>query len=171
VKSLFIDWFAPAIDVKVSVFLKELKDVIVLSTTSNASDDQDSFTFRRYLMKGPSTKIALQERGPSFTLRLDRAKAAENTVWRKAMQLPKELRPKKRKNVASKETGQKRGKLHLGKQVFDQIHTVHHGESKKKKLRLQQQAAAPAAASAAGDGSTSKSADSNANGLALTAKE
>ncbi|CAE7193699.1 Rpf2 [Symbiodinium sp. CCMP2592] len=38
------------------------------------------------------------------------------------------------KNVKTTEMGKRIGKFHLGKQDFNQIHTIHHGASKKRKL-------------------------------------
>merc|ERR1711972_1063805 len=82
---------------------------------------------------GPRVEIA--EIGPRFTLEIDRTKDPERDRWKQAIKVPKEVKPKKVKNVSSDSMGKKRGRIHMGKQDFDQIVTVHHGEAKRKKLR------------------------------------
>merc|ERR1712129_191333 len=42
---------------------------------------------------------------------------------------------KKTKNIKTEAMGKVRANIHLGKQLFDNIHTVHHGKAKDKKLR------------------------------------
>merc|ERR1711862_547776 len=78
----------------------------------------------------------LEEIGPSFKMELDRAKEPDRERWKSAIKVPKEIKSKKVKNVAKDYMGKRRARIHLGRQDFDQIHTVHHGESKRKKLKL-----------------------------------
>jgi len=77
----------------------------------------------------------LEETGPSFKLVLDRTREPDKDRWKQAIKVPKAAKPKKEKNVKTTDLGKRIGKYHLGKQDFNQIHTVHHGESKKRKLR------------------------------------
>ncbi|CAE8628954.1 unnamed protein product, partial [Polarella glacialis] len=107
---------------------------------------------RRYRlqMKKSGSKLPraeMEEIGPHMNLSLDRTKDPDKDRWKMAIKTPKAAKPKKEKNVTTKEMGKRVGKFHLGKQDFNSIHTVHHGESKKKKLK-----AAVAANSAKGEG-------------------
>ncbi|CAE7865713.1 unnamed protein product [Symbiodinium microadriaticum] len=95
--------------------------------------------FRRYrlLMQksgGRLPRIEMKELGPSFQLTLDRTREPDKDRWKQAIKVPKAAKPKKVKNVKTTEMGKRIGKFHLGKQDFNQIHTIHHGASKKRKL-------------------------------------
>ncbi|CAJ1460426.1 unnamed protein product [Effrenium voratum] len=90
------------------------------------------------------------------------ARDPDKDRWKQAIKLPKAAKPKKVgapvpigssvKNVKTTQMGKTVGKFHLGKQDFNQIHTVHHGASKKKKLaalgKAKAEGSAPAFAAA-----------------------
>jgi len=80
-------------------------------------------------------RVELTEIGPRFTMRVDRVKEADRERWKQAIKVPKELKKKKVKNIKTESMGKVRANIHLGKQLFDSIHTVHHGKAKDKKLR------------------------------------
>mmetsp|Transcript_72505 Transcript_72505/g.225216 ORF Transcript_72505/g.225216 Transcript_72505/m.225216 type:complete len:337 (-) Transcript_72505:97-1107(-) len=81
-------------------------------------------------------RVELEEVGPHMRLALDRVKDPDRDRWKQSIKVPKGLKPKKVKSVTNdKQTGKKRGRIHLGKQDFNQIHTVHHGKTKEKKLK------------------------------------
>merc|ERR1712039_290546 len=80
-------------------------------------------------------RVELVETGPQFKLSHDRTRDPEKERWRMAIKVPKQAKPKKVKSVEHDSLGKKRGQIHLGKQDFDQIHTVHHSKTKSKKLR------------------------------------
>jgi ribosome production factor 2 len=76
--------------------------------------------------KKSGTKLphcALTEIGPRFTLEPDRRKQAVPEVWKAAIRKPKQEKPKKRKNVSTNALGETRGRIHVGKQKLDKIHT------------------------------------------------
>lgn len=142
-KSLIMDFFGGARPDK--VLLSGLEHVIVCTSLDSgsgpaAASAKDKILFRRYrLTMGKSgsrlPRVELEETGPSFSLSLDRSREPDKDRWKQAIKVPKAAKPKKVKNVKTTELGKQIGKFHLGKQDFNQIHTVHHGESKKRKLR------------------------------------
>lgn len=156
-KSLLLDFFGAPAGEGSELLLQGVSCAIVCSTfepeAGHAAEDRESVTFRRYAVSGcekasgTAPRITLQEIGPRFTLSLDRSQEPVKELWRASIQVPKEIKKKVTKNVKATETGRKRGRIHLGKQNFDQIHTVHHGESKRKKQREAAQAASGAKAS------------------------
>ncbi|CAK9031420.1 unnamed protein product [Durusdinium trenchii] len=79
-------------------------------------------------------RVELEELGPSMSLSLDRTREPDKDKWKHSIKVPKAAKPKKVKNVKTTDLGKTVGKFHLGRQDFHQIHTVHHGASKKKKL-------------------------------------
>merc|ERR1712113_807764 len=79
-------------------------------------------------------RVELVETGPQFQLSHDRTRDPDKERWRMAIKVPKQAKPKKEKSVNHDSLGKKRGQVHLGKQDFDQIHTVH--KSKKLKADL-----------------------------------
>merc|ERR1711972_276116 len=93
--------------------------------------------FRLKLTKSGSRlpRVELEEIGPQFRLALDRVRDPDRERWKQAIKMPKAAKPKKEKNISNDALGKKRGQIHLGKQDFHQIHTVHHGAAKHKKLR------------------------------------
>jgi len=142
VKSLMLDFFGG--DTPAKVLLEGLEHVIVFTVTDEAvvgsSVMEPKVHMRRFAVTYSKSgsklpRCELQEAGPSFNMRLDRVKEADREQWKKAIKVPKEAKPKKVKNIKTVETGNTRGTFHLGKQDFDQIHTVHHGKAKEKRLR------------------------------------
>merc|ERR1712118_144061 len=107
------------------------------------SSEGPVITCRRYrinMLKSASKlpRTELTEVGPRFSLKVDRTKDPDRERWKMAIKVPKEVKPKKQKNVKKDtETGERRGQVHLGRQLYDTIHTVHHGESKRKKLKAE----------------------------------
>ncbi|CAG8550426.1 6295_t:CDS:2, partial [Paraglomus brasilianum] len=100
-----------------------LEHVISVSADSNGK-----IYFRVYIVKlnksGQRTpRVELEEMGPSFDFVIRRTKFAKEEVYKKATRIPKQLKPKKVKNVDVNEMGDKIAKIHLGKQDFDKIQT------------------------------------------------
>lgn len=149
-KSLLLDFFSgPRPD---KVVLQGLDQVIVCSTVDTPGSSapsgagvkgaaQPSLLFRRYrvnMTKSGSRlpRVELEEMGPSMKMILDRTKEPERERWKSAIKVPKAAKPKKVKNVKTITMGKTTARIHLGKQLFDNIHTVHHGKAKSKKLTV-----------------------------------
>jgi ribosome production factor 2 len=145
-KSLLLDYFEGATPDK--VLLQGLDQVIVCSTydevpgkaSSSSAKAGPTIIVRRFrvILSKSGTKAPrceLEEIGPRFSLGLDRTKEPNKDAWKNALKVPKQAAPSKVKNISTDSLGKKRGRIHLGKQDFNQIHTVHHGLSKKRKLR------------------------------------
>jgi ribosome production factor 2 len=153
-KSLLLDFFGAAKPDK--VLLSGIDQVIVCTTFdtpppaagSSASEESDPPVsvrrFRVLQQKSGSRlpRVELEEIGPRFTLTLDRQKGPDKDKWKQAIKVPKAVKPTKVKNVAKDTMGKREGRVHLGRQDFDQIHTVHHGASKRKKAKEDAEAVA-----------------------------
>merc|ERR1711939_722243 len=92
--------------------------------------------FRHYRteFKKTGTKlphVEMNEAGPRFTLAVDRVRAPMPDRGKMALKTPKE---KKQKNVTTNMLGQRLGRVHVGRQDFDKMHTVHHGSRNKRKF-------------------------------------
>ncbi|KAF9115219.1 rRNA-binding ribosome biosynthesis protein rpf2 [Mortierella sp. AM989] len=68
-------------------------------------------------------RIELEEMGPSMDMTFGRIMEAKPDVWKQSLRVPKELKPKKKKNISRDEMGDTVGRIHLGKQDFDKIQT------------------------------------------------
>ncbi|KAK3828265.1 MAG: Brix domain-containing protein [Benniella sp.] len=68
-------------------------------------------------------RIELVEMGPSMDMAFGRIMEAKPDEWKQALKVPKELKPKKKKNISKDEMGDTMGRIHLGKQDFDKIQT------------------------------------------------
>jgi len=92
--------------------------------------------YRIELLKSGSKlpRVELQEVGPRFRLMLDRTREPDRDRWKMSIKVPKAAKPTKVKNITTEIMGKKKGRIHLGKQDFNQIHTVHHSKAKQRKL-------------------------------------
>merc|ERR1711939_1190030 len=133
-KSLLLDVFRGPTADKIS--LMHLTRVIVCTAIEKGAEKKVIFKHYKVSFKKSGTRLphaSLEEVGPRFTLQVDRRKAAVPDIWKYAMKTPKELKPKKQKNVTTNVLGQRVGKVHLGRQDIDKMHTPHfHGKKKKK---------------------------------------
>lgn len=145
-KSLLLELFSGPRPEK--VLLAGIDSVVVCSTYDTASGSVAAATqdgkeppveVKRFKVKQVKSgsrlpRVELEEMGPRFILEVDRQKGPDKEKWKQAMKVPKAALPPKVKNVSKdKETGKRKGRIHLGKQLYDSIHTVHHGEAKRKK--------------------------------------
>ncbi|ORY04089.1 Brix-domain-containing protein [Basidiobolus meristosporus CBS 931.73] len=68
-------------------------------------------------------RVELEEMGPSLDLTFRRSKFAPEEIMKQATKAPRELKPKKVKNIQHDEMGDKFGRIHLGRQDFEKIQT------------------------------------------------
>lgn len=150
-KSLLMDYFNGSQPER--VMLQGLEDVVVCSAMDSSSGSSregaaqpgaaaPSIVVRRYhinMSKSGSKlpRVELEESGPRFTLVMDRSREPDKERWKQAIKVPKGAKPGKEKNVKKDYMGKRSGKIHLGKQDFHQIHTVHHGKEKEKQLAFE----------------------------------
>lgn len=142
VKSLLLDLFSgPKAE---QVLLSGLDQAIVVSTLDGAAPIGSSppvyvrryrISFEKSGSKLPYVKT--DEIGPRFDLTVDRHKEPDRERWKAAMKTPKAAVAKKIKNISTDDMGRRMGRIHIGKQEFDKIHTVHHGLADKKEKKPQ----------------------------------
>lgn len=159
IKSMFMDFFN--IGEPANIVLEGLTTVIVVSAkereskqdkykgfkVENASvpadelaSDAPQVTFKRFKInfkKSTSTtpKVELEEVGPSFTLTQDRERRAPEELMKQALKVPFDCKEHKKKNVTVTTDEKTKGRLHVGKQDFNIIHTVHHNKASRKKTQ------------------------------------
>ncbi|KAG0371683.1 MAG: Brix domain-containing protein [Linnemannia gamsii] len=88
-------------------------------------------------------RIELVEMGPSLDMTFGRMTEAKVDVWKQSLRVPKELKPKKKKNITKDVMGDTVGRIHLGRQDFDKIQT--------RKMKGLKKRAAPAEGDKDGD--------------------
>jgi ribosome production factor 2 len=65
----------------------------------------------------------LEEMGPALDFQIRRVQLPKTEIWKAATKVPKELKPKKVKNVEKDEMGEVYGRIHLGNQNLEKIQT------------------------------------------------
>eukprot|EP00929_Paragymnodinium_shiwhaense_P054468 TRINITY_DN272_c0_g2_i1.p1 TRINITY_DN272_c0_g2~~TRINITY_DN272_c0_g2_i1.p1 ORF type:complete len:333 (+),score=93.63 TRINITY_DN272_c0_g2_i1:221-1219(+) len=147
-KSLLMELFGGPRPEK--ILLSGVDSVVVCTTYDSAAGSaagaQDGkeppVDVRRFKIKQVKSgarlpRVELEEMGPRLSLEVDRQKGPDKERWKQAMKVPKAAAPAKVKNVSKDSTGKRKGRIHLGKQLYDTIHTVHHGEAKRKKKKAE----------------------------------
>jgi len=144
-KSLLLDYFSGLRPQ--TAMLQGIDQVVVVSALEGAtpaagaaSGAPPGITVKRFKLKMVKSgsrlpRVELDEIGPSFKLQLDRTKDPDRERWKAAIKVPKEVKTKKVKNISKDAMGKRSAKIHMGKQDYDQIHTIHHGEAKRKKAK------------------------------------
>lgn len=121
VLSLFLDFFHG--EYATELDLEGLEHVVSITSGEN-----QKFHFRVYQsIKEKSAissipRIELLEIGPSFDFSVERTKFAAESLQRLAMRQPRELKPKKKKNVKKDEIGDVIGKVYV-KQDLSKLQT------------------------------------------------
>ncbi|KAI9341374.1 ribosome production factor 2 [Obelidium mucronatum] len=105
------------------VNLKGLDHVISVSV-----DLDKTIHFRTYMvvLKKSGTKlpkVELEECGPALEMKVGRTRFADEAVYKLAYKVPKELAPKKVKNIERDEMGDKVGRIHMHTQDFSKLQT------------------------------------------------
>ena len=68
-------------------------------------------------------RIETEEIGPRISFRVGRVQEADEKLMSEALKKPKQLEPKRKKNVDMDEIGDKIGRVHVGKQNLSQMQT------------------------------------------------
>jgi len=123
---------------QVIIFVEERAFFFVFSAVED-KEGNSKVVFRHYRteFKKTGTKlphVSMNEAGPRFTLAVDRVRVPMPERWKMALKTPKELKPKKQKNVTTNMLGQRVGRVHVGRQEIDKMHIVHHGSRAKRKF-------------------------------------
>ncbi|XP_072018868.1 ribosome production factor 2 homolog [Amphiura filiformis] len=119
-KSLFIDFFRGPV-VK-NVRLAGLEHILSFS----AVNGQIHIRSYRGLLKKSGTKIPrveLEEIGPSLDLTMRRTHLASQDLFKRALKIPKALKPKKKKNISHDVFGTQHGRVHMESQDLGQLQT------------------------------------------------
>jgi len=136
IKKFFIDFliFYDIDDVNIS----DLKRVCIISAGDNKLIKFRSYQVEKvdpYLVeKG----LSLKEVGPSLDLKVRRIKLASSELYKLACKQPKVLRTHKAKNVETNMIGEKRGRIHMGRQDVNEIPLRQYSKNIKKKKTAQE---------------------------------
>ncbi|RUS23461.1 Brix domain-containing protein [Endogone sp. FLAS-F59071] len=126
-KNLLLDFFRGQ-DIT-SVNLTGLEHIISVTAGPLEKEGKPGLVYLRVYtiqMKKSGSKIPrveIEEMGPALDLRLRRVKLPKDEVWKQAIRVPKELKPKKVKNLERDEMGDQYGRIHLGRQDLSQMQT------------------------------------------------
>eukprot|EP00049_Salpingoeca_infusionum_P018491 m.357453 g.357453 ORF g.357453 m.357453 type:complete len:309 (-) comp17838_c0_seq1:347-1273(-) len=119
-KSLLADTFrGPIVD---NIFLAGIDRVIMFA----AEEPKIVMKQYRILLKKSGTKLPLVELvecGPSMEMTIGRVQFAAEDLMREALRQPKELRPKKVKNIEYSALGDKMGRVHMQSQDLGTMQT------------------------------------------------
>jgi len=103
---------------------------IIVVSSAEATEERPlpPVLFRSYLIKSSKSgqklpRIELEEMGPRFDFKIGRVQEPPEEVLKEAMQKPKQLVPKKKKNIAMDVVGDKVGRVHVGKQDLRKLQT------------------------------------------------
>ncbi len=121
-KSIFLDLFRGEAEPS-SVDLNGLEHVI---TFSNTGDQKVYMRVYKITLKKSGTtlpRVELEEMGPRFDFCLKRVREASFELWKQATKVPKELKPKKEKNIEHDAMGDQYGRIHLQKQDLNKMET------------------------------------------------
>jgi ribosome production factor 2 len=148
-KSIFMDLFrGPPSQERVD--LKGLQHVITFTSHMDPNTGKCQVFMRVYAIvlkkaQEGSThlpRVELEEMGPRFDFAVQRVTYANAEMLRQATKVPKEVKPKKEKNIEHSEMGDKFGRIHMEKQDLNKLET-----RKMKGLKRVKKAAAIALAS------------------------
>lgn len=119
--NLMIDFFKGARVDKIR--LQGLEHVISLTCT-----EENTILLRVYRVQlkksiGNTPRVELLEMGPSIDFEVKRKKLADESLFKTACKLPKQLLAKPRKNTSEDVFGNKLARIHIGKQNTDDIQT------------------------------------------------
>lgn len=121
VQNMFLDFYRGQVVEKIN--LSGLESVISLT----ALPDRLLFRVYRIVLKKSDTRdvplVELQLMGPSIDFVVGRTRFAAPELMKQALRVPKELKPKKVKNVSTTSLGQTLGRVHVGDQKLDKIQT------------------------------------------------
>ncbi|CAO3676287.1 unnamed protein product [Umbelopsis ramanniana] len=125
-KNMFTDFFhGQSID---AINLTGLEHVITVTAAPLEGKNAGLIYFRVYTIQlkksGAKTpRIELEDMGPSLDFKMRRIQLPKADIWKIATKVPKELKPKKVKNVEKDEMGDVFGRIHLGDQNLEKIQT------------------------------------------------
>lgn len=135
VQNLLLDFFRGRVVDEIN--LAGLQSVISVTATEEAL----LFRVYRVLLKRSGTRtplIQLQLMGPSMDLKIGRTRFAPRDLMKQALRQPKELKPKKEKNMSTTGLGETLGRVHVGDQKLATIQTRKMKALKNKKPRVEQ---------------------------------
>lgn len=92
--------------------------------------------------------------GPSIDFSIRRTKIASDDLYKLSRKQPKQLKVGKKKNISRDELGNKKGRVHMGKQKIDTVQTrkvkaLRRTPAEKKEKRQKKKAASKKAVAAA----------------------
>lgn len=129
-KNLLIDFFrGPVVN---NIRLSGMEHVISVT----AIDGKILVRNYRIMLKKSGSRtprVELGEMGPSLDLVMRRTKLASDDLYKKALKVPKEAKPRKKKNISKDAFGSKLGRIHMTTQDLGKLQTRKMKALKKRK--------------------------------------
>ncbi|XP_017482002.1 PREDICTED: ribosome production factor 2 homolog [Rhagoletis zephyria] len=120
-RNLLIDTFHK--DKVDAIRLQGIEHVISFTCTEDLAILMRSYKIMLKKSGQKTPRIELVEIGPSADFSIRRTKIASEDLYKQARKQPKQLQPKKKKNLTFDELGNTHGRVHLGKQNVTKIQT------------------------------------------------
>ena len=120
VKNMLLDFYRGQVVDEIA--LTGLEYVIGVTAVENGV----MFRIYNVQMKKSGTRvprIELEEMGPRMDMKFGRIRYHDDDAWKQSLKTPKELRPKKVKNITSDPLGDKFGRVHVGRQDLGKLQT------------------------------------------------
>ncbi|XP_036340944.1 ribosome production factor 2 homolog [Rhagoletis pomonella] len=106
-----------------AIRLQGIEHVISFTCTEDLAILMRSYKIMLKKSGQKTPRIELVEIGPSADFSIRRTKIASEDLYKQARKQPKQLQPKKKKNLTFDELGNTHGRVHLGKQNVTKIQT------------------------------------------------
>ncbi|BFF89270.1 ribosome production factor 2 homolog [Drosophila madeirensis] len=120
-RNLFIDTFHRE---KVeSIRLQGVEHVMSFTVTDDMNILLRSYKILLKKSGQKTPRIELEEIGPSADFAIRRTKIASEDLYKQARKQPKQLKEGKKKNISTDALGNKKGRVHMGKQLTGSIQT------------------------------------------------
>ncbi|KAG1474213.1 hypothetical protein G6F56_000482 [Rhizopus delemar] len=120
-KNFFLDFFNG--ETAACINLAGIEHVISVTATPEGRILFRTYTVQMKKSGVKTPRVELEDMGPHYDFSLKRSSLPKAELWSSAAKIPKELQPKKGKNLEKDEMGDTYGRIHLGKQEFEKIQT------------------------------------------------
>lgn len=117
-------------------------ETVVMVTADNEESGKFYLRVYKVALKKSGTRqprVELELMGPSLDLKLGRTRFASEQLMKQALKVPKELAPRKVKNIETTSLGETVGRIHMQKQDFDSLQSRKVKALKKRKHEPEQE--------------------------------
>jgi len=121
------------------VDISDLRRVVVISVAEDREIKIRNYQATKFNQYNFKDNLDLTETGPSLNLKIRKIQLALEDMYKKSLIQPREIKPRKQKNIEKNMLGEKRARVHLGRQNLNAMATRQFNriiKSKGKRLEL-----------------------------------